>query len=79
MTKKKYCVSIPVAAQVSVYVEADNEEQAIGIAEKSAHPADAEPIDFTGEESFVEEVDKFPRTERVYGIVDQKIKRVYPV
>jgi hypothetical protein len=29
MCKKKYCVSIPVAAQVSVFVEADDEEQAI--------------------------------------------------
>jgi uncharacterized protein YpmB len=43
---KVYSVHLPVYSSVTVYVEAENEEQAEELAKFQARLSDAEPIDF---------------------------------
>lgn len=54
--KKIYSVSMPVCAHVSVFVEAENEEQAEELATFNASLSDAEAIDWANDPCDVMEV-----------------------
>ena len=46
MTKKLYCITMPVHAQVTVLVQAEDDAKAEQIAAWAADISDSEPIDF---------------------------------
>lgn len=74
-----YSVSLPVHSQVIVLVVAENEDQALEIAEKAAYLRDAEPVDFSSDEAEIYpiEADSIEKDEALYGLKNGNIIRIY--